>query len=290
MIGFDVGSFVGQLGGAAIGGAYQSRNTDRVNTMNKEIAEMTNASNERIAQQNLAFQRENLEYQKALQQQLFEREDTSYQRTVEDMKNAGLSPLSMQSTNGAGDAIATNALNNDMQYQGYNAQGTDYSSYVQSAVSALSQLSDQIFQRDSLKAQAEIARANARKTNAEAELIESKLPYKDKFAKGELFSSIGRGWSDFYSGSDKMSDSYYKQSFGLFDSMTDNERQAQILSKMLGLSNGFGFEHDDSSFVKPNKQEIVDLTKGMQKVYTAISVGSALKDLLPSFSFSKKLK
>lgn len=77
----------------------------------------TNESNEKIAQQNLDFQRENLEYQKALQQQIFEREDTSYQRTAQDMLNAGLNPLTMQGTNGAGEAVSTSPLNNSMQYQ-----------------------------------------------------------------------------------------------------------------------------------------------------------------------------
>ena len=50
---------------------------------------LTNQANERIAQQNLAFQKENLEYQKDLQQQIFNREDTAYQRKVNDLIAAG---------------------------------------------------------------------------------------------------------------------------------------------------------------------------------------------------------
>ena len=50
----------------------------------------TNTVNKDIADQNLAFQRENLEYQKALQQKIFEREDSAYQRTVQDMRASGL--------------------------------------------------------------------------------------------------------------------------------------------------------------------------------------------------------
>lgn len=65
-----------------------------------------------VNDQNLAFQRENLDYQKALQQQIFEREDTSYQRTANDLLKAGLNPLSMQGTNGSGEAIATTPLQN----------------------------------------------------------------------------------------------------------------------------------------------------------------------------------
>ena len=79
--------------------------------------QQTNQTNQNIANQNLGFQRENLDYQKALQQQLFQREDTAYQRTVNDMRISGLNPLSMQGTNGAGEAIATEPMHNDFQFQ-----------------------------------------------------------------------------------------------------------------------------------------------------------------------------
>lgn len=77
----------------------------------------TNTVNQQIAEQNLAFQRENFEYQKALQQKIFDREDSAYQRTVADMRQAGLSPLMMNGTNGAGEAIQTEPLHNDFQMQ-----------------------------------------------------------------------------------------------------------------------------------------------------------------------------
>lgn len=87
------------------------------NEANLQIARETNETNKGIAEQNLGFQRENLEYQKALQQEIFNREDTAYQRTKADMLAAGLNPLSMQGTNGAGEAIATTPLNNQFQAQ-----------------------------------------------------------------------------------------------------------------------------------------------------------------------------
>lgn len=97
--------------------AANQASVESTNQANKEIAESTNATNREIAEQNLGFQRENLEYQKELQKQIFEREDTAYQRTKADMLAAGLNPLSMQSTNGAGEAIATSPLNNSFQAQ-----------------------------------------------------------------------------------------------------------------------------------------------------------------------------
>lgn len=87
------------------------------NKANIEIANQTNQMNYDVAMQNLGFQRELQEYNKALQQQMFEREDTSYQRTTKDMLAAGLNPLSMQGTNGSGEAIALSPLNNSFQAQ-----------------------------------------------------------------------------------------------------------------------------------------------------------------------------
>lgn len=77
--------------------------------------------NEETAEDNLNFQKDvfaqnqknwetNFDYQKALQERIFDREDTSYQRTVNDMRQAGLNPLAMNGTNGSGEAIATSPL------------------------------------------------------------------------------------------------------------------------------------------------------------------------------------
>lgn len=88
---------------ATIGaGAYSAWRASRDNDNNIEAQKEAN-------EQNLAFQRENFDYQKALQKQIFEREDTAYQRTVKDMRAAGMSPLSMNGTNNAGEAISTTA-------------------------------------------------------------------------------------------------------------------------------------------------------------------------------------
>lgn len=64
----------------------------------------------RIANQNFELQKQNLEYQKDLQQQIFEREDNAVQRRAADLEAAGLSKtLAAGSAAGAGQAISTSA-------------------------------------------------------------------------------------------------------------------------------------------------------------------------------------
>lgn len=65
------------------------------------------ASQESASAANLQFQKENLDYQKALQQQIFQREDTAWQRATQDAKAAGLSPLAVSGGSPAGQVIST---------------------------------------------------------------------------------------------------------------------------------------------------------------------------------------
>lgn len=84
---------------SSIGGMVASakQNQENVNSQNA-----ANAAN-------LQFQRENLDYQKALQQQIFQREDTAWQRATADAKAAGLSPLAVSSPSATGNVVSTTA-------------------------------------------------------------------------------------------------------------------------------------------------------------------------------------
>lgn len=62
-----------------------------------------------INNQNIAFQRETNAQNEALMREQWGREDTSYQRTIADMQAVGMSPLAMQGLNGGGQQVPMNA-------------------------------------------------------------------------------------------------------------------------------------------------------------------------------------
>lgn len=121
-------------------------------------------------QRNLQFQYDNLEYQKALQEKIFDREDTSYQRTINDMRKAGLSPLAMNGTNNAGSAIPTTA-----PVSNFVPETTSFNN----AMTTIANMKSII--NESKRVEAEVSKSNA---ETEAQLI------NNKYAESQILTTL----------------------------------------------------------------------------------------------------
>lgn len=230
---------------------------DRANYFNREIARETNETNERIAMENLGFQRDLQEYQKSLQQQQWEREDTSYQRTAQDMLAAGLNPLDMQSTNGAGEVVSISPLENTFQaqqsspmvasrneaFQEANAMNTalQASSAIGSIAQTFNQIETGSLQRDSL------ALENDRK-KLENIILQMKSgvsflggtpSYKRHKGTTVLDSTFNNAYGSMWTDSAKSKREFeHMVEAGIYDTDTDFERILTALSDW--INNGRG--------------------------------------------------
>ncbi len=102
--------------------------------------------NQRVNDLNFQLQKENLAYQKDLQNIIFGREDNAVQRRVADLRKAGLSPtLAAGSAAGAGSVISTSAPQKLSDLQGY---------------LALAQVGTMLANQQKAQTEADIARQN----------------------------------------------------------------------------------------------------------------------------------
>lgn len=186
-----------------------------------------NKTNKEIAEQNLNFEREKFDYDKALQQEIFQREDTANQRTVNDMRLAGLNPLNMQGTNGAGNVVATSAPHNDFQMQSTQAlqlMDTIFNSALQ-AKATQSNNSLQSANANLLDAQAENQRIKNRYEESilAASVIGSRYDNQQKYwnninTKNNYLLNRAFGWTE--NMPDWMKQSSSRLGFRIFDDMT----------------------------------------------------------------------
>ena len=179
--------------------------------------EMEISSNEKIAEQNLAFQKEKFAYDKQLQQQIFDREDTAYQRTVNDMRSAGVSPLAMQGLNGAGSVVSTEAPQNGMVYDYSSGMSTD-ADKLNTMLSALGQISGVVTQAQ-----------EARSLRLQNDFYEN--TFQHRVAHEQAESILAK-----YNALDARDKRYFNNIFGVNSNMP-REQQLANITATLSMSN-----------------------------------------------------
>lgn len=215
-------------------------------------------------QMNLDFQRENLDYQKAIQQQIFEREDSAYQRTVNDMRAAGLNPVSMQGTNGSGEAVSTESMD----------------SQKTSDVQALSEIINVLNQVSNTRNNASLSQAQSNLIEAQAQNQRIKNIWESDILSSTLegigLENVGKKFLNERSNIAWLNDQAnlnFLTQYGLTDNMPD-------LVKMSALMSG----------EKVYNRDFIDFKKNIENYGLGKSYTSYTKANTSNFLSSQKLQ
>lgn len=199
---------------------------------NEKIQQANRESNEKINAENLAYQREALDYQKALNEQTMQREDSAAQRSVSDMRSAGLSPLvnftpSQTSTLSSGSALQNMAPYEEQGLFNRHQSAMDRLTQLQSVVSSITDTAKSFQELQSLRLQ-----------NQSQQL-------QNTYDESTVYSRINQQYAqeiiNNYDRLDRVKKAQYDAYYGIHSGMSDYEKYARIIARTLGVTSGSTF-------------------------------------------------
>lgn len=183
-------------------------------------------SNEKIAEQNLEFQRENLDWQKSVQNVEWSREDDTYARTIADARSAGISPLALQGLNDSGEIVNTEAMHNDMHY--------DEHSKTMDKIQAIQ---DIISLTNNLVASGQQLSANQQEIEQkklENQYLQSTMNSRVASTNYDKRSKEHQLQLDYINASNATREEKYNSSLGFFRGMSDFDKANLLAAQKLG--------------------------------------------------------
>lgn len=280
-----IASLAGMLGNAA-GNIWSNitgqANVEATNETNKEIALWNILQQQETNKMNYGMFKKNLDYQKALNEQIMQREDTSYQRTVADMRKAGLNPLTMSGLNGSGGNVANVApysqepITNNYQPETFRPN-VQIQNLTMEALQAMNELQNFEIGEDFQRQQKAIA------DSAEFKAKEDGLTYMNKVMDTKMNSLTKR-----YMLEDLARNMIFNEEHGLFNGMTEIDRNTRF------VKNALGDKPDKTSmFFKDNKisieGKIDNNIKDYAKERLLLQLGSGILDTIKQIGEFKKI-
>lgn len=176
-----IGSVVGPMMGSVIGAAgdyfsakEQARNVEKSNMTNVYLAGQEMEFNKMEAEKARQFSAGQAQQQMDFQERM---SNTSYQRTVEDMKKAGINPMFAMDQGGA--STPSGAMGSSSTASGTHATVVPVPSVLQQVMSGAKDMIRLYSDWKVAMASADAARAQAGKAGVETKLLEKKNPEAD---------------------------------------------------------------------------------------------------------------
>lgn len=277
-----LGGMLGNTAGSIWSNITGQANTEATNRTNKEIALWNMLQQQKTNEMNYGMFKENLDYQKALNEQIMQREDTSYQRTVADMRKAGLNPLTMSGLNGSGGNVANVApysqepLTNNYQPETFRPN-IQIQNLTQTALEAMNEMQNYEIGEDYQRQQKAIA------DSAEFKAKEDGLTYMNKVLETKMNTLTKR-----YLLEDLARNMIFNEQNGVFNGMTEIDRNTRF------LENAMGEEPDKTRMFFKNGEiaiegEINNNIKEYAKERLLLQLGSGILDTIKQIGEIKKI-